>query len=78
MPGLRTLSGAEVRAILEANGFVFISQKGSHMKMRKVVVSGDGLRTTLTVPVLAHKTVQIGTLSSIIRQSQLPRSLFES
>ncbi len=78
MPSLRSLSGTDVRAILEANGFAFVSQKGSHMKMRKNVVAADGLQNTLTVIVPAHKTVQIGTLSSIIRQSNLARSLFEA
>lgn len=77
MPKLRTLSGAGVRAILETNGFFFVSQKGSHMKMRKIVVLGDGLENATTVIVPAHKTVQTGTLSSIIRQSNLPRVLFE-
>jgi len=33
--------------------------------------------TTITVPVPNHKVLKIGTLQSIIRQSQLPRSLFE-
>jgi len=33
--------------------------------------------STITVPVPDHKEIRIGTLQSIIRQSQLPRSLFE-
>jgi predicted RNA binding protein YcfA (HicA-like mRNA interferase family) len=32
---------------------------------------------TITVPVPDHKEIRIGTLQSIIRQSQLPRALFE-
>jgi predicted RNA binding protein YcfA (HicA-like mRNA interferase family) len=33
--------------------------------------------STITVPVPDHKELRIGTLHSIIRQSQLPRELFE-
>lgn len=33
--------------------------------------------TTITVPVPDHSELRIGTLRSIIRQSELPRSLFE-
>jgi len=33
--------------------------------------------TTVTVPVPDHGELRIGTLASIIRQSGLPRSLFE-
>jgi predicted RNA binding protein YcfA (HicA-like mRNA interferase family) len=33
--------------------------------------------TTTTVPVPDHAELRIGTLRSIIRQSELPRSLFE-
>jgi predicted RNA binding protein YcfA (HicA-like mRNA interferase family) len=32
---------------------------------------------TLTVPVPMHRELAVGTLGSIIRQSGLPRSLFE-
>jgi len=34
--------------------------------------------TTITVPVPLHDTVRVGTLQSIIRQSGLPKSLFET
>jgi hypothetical protein len=34
--------------------------------------------TTITVPVPLHNPVQRGTLLSIVRQSELARSLFES
>jgi predicted RNA binding protein YcfA (HicA-like mRNA interferase family) len=33
--------------------------------------------STITVPVPDHATLHIGTLLSIIRQSGLPRALFE-
>lgn len=34
--------------------------------------------TTITVPVPDHAELRMGTLSGIIRQSGLPRSLFEA
>ena len=34
--------------------------------------------STITVPVPDHKELRTGTLLSIIRQSQLPRELFET
>jgi predicted RNA binding protein YcfA (HicA-like mRNA interferase family) len=33
--------------------------------------------TTVTVPVPDHSELRIGTLQAIIRQSHLPRTLFE-
>ena len=33
--------------------------------------------TTVTIPVPDHAEIKIGTLSSIIRQSGLPRAIFE-
>jgi predicted RNA binding protein YcfA (HicA-like mRNA interferase family) len=70
---LRTLSGKEVCAILFAYGFAHVRQKGSHVIMQKQVNL-----TTITVPVPQHKEIKTGTLVSIIRQSQLARSIFES
>lgn len=73
MPKLRSLSGHEVCFILEAKGFVFVSQSGSHMKMQR---KSDAATVTVIVP--DHKEMRIGTLTSIVRQSGLPRDLFES
>lgn len=57
---------------LKRNGFVFISQKGSHIKMRK-----DG-NPVLTVIIPANrKEIPEGTFRSIIRQSALEREDFE-
>lgn len=72
MVRLRVLSGREVCAILAQNGFVKVRQRGSHIIMQ---LKSD--ETTITVPVPDHKEVRFGTLQSIIRQSGLPRSLFE-
>ncbi len=73
MGRLRVLSGAEVCRILEDNGFRLIRQRGSHAVMQKVVSN-----STVTIPVPLHDELRIGTLLSIIRQSGLPRSLFEA
>ena len=73
MPNLRRLSGAEVCRILEAHGFVLVRQRGSHAIMQRAVPG-----STITVPVPLHKELKTGTLASIIRQSQAPRSAFET
>jgi predicted RNA binding protein YcfA (HicA-like mRNA interferase family) len=72
LPKLPTLSGREAIAVLEKNGFSKVRQRGSHIVMQKALQD-----TTITVPVPDHKELRIGTLRSIIRQSQLPRSSFE-
>ncbi len=73
MGKLRVLSGKEVCKILAANGFISVRQKGSHIIMQ--IKNAD---STITVPVPDHKEIRIGTLQSIIRQSGLEKSLFES
>ncbi len=70
---LRRLSGREVCRILASEGFEEIRRKGSHVVMQ---VRRAGSTTTVVVP--DHAEIKMGTLSSIIRQSGVPRSLFES
>ena len=72
MGKLRVLSGHEVCKILEAEGFTEIRRRGSHVVLQKRLDN-----TTTTVPVPDHKELKTGTLTSIIRQSGLARSLFE-
>lgn len=72
MGKLRVLSGREVCRILLECGFVEVRQRGSHIIMQ--LQTED---TTITVPVPNHSELRIGTLQSIIRQSGMPRSLFE-
>jgi predicted RNA binding protein YcfA (HicA-like mRNA interferase family) len=69
---LRVLSAREVCQILEGQGFTKIRQRGSHIIMQKQPED-----STITVPVPNYSEIRIGTLQSIIRQSGLPRSLFE-
>ena len=73
MGKLRVLSAKEVCQILEQHDFVRVRQRGSHLIMQKRTDE-----TTITVPVPNYMEIRIGTLQSIIRQSQLPRSLFET
>ncbi|MCP9496690.1 MAG: type II toxin-antitoxin system HicA family toxin [Pyrinomonadaceae bacterium MAG19_C2-C3] len=49
-------------------------QRGSHIIMQKTIEDSD----TISVPVPNHKEVSTGTLSSIIRQSGVPRRAFEN
>ena len=73
MPRLRVLSGREVCKVMSQHGFEQVRQKGSHIIMQKK----EG-NTTTTVPVPDHDELRIGTLLGIIRQSGLPRALFET
>ena len=73
MGKLRLMSGQEVCAILERFGFVRVRQRGSHIIMQRAADGG-----TTTVPVPDHNEVRFGTLRSIIRQSGVARSEFES
>jgi predicted RNA binding protein YcfA (HicA-like mRNA interferase family) len=69
---LRVLSGEDVCAILAVHGFEAVRQRGSHVVMQRRTEEGS-----LTVPVPLHKELRTGTLAAIIRQSTLPRALFE-
>jgi predicted RNA binding protein YcfA (HicA-like mRNA interferase family) len=69
---LRVLSAKQVCQILTEQGFIQVRQRGSHIIMQKKIDD-----STLTIPVPNYSEIKIGTLQSIIRQSNLPRSLFE-
>jgi predicted RNA binding protein YcfA (HicA-like mRNA interferase family) len=58
---------------LEQEGFTVVRQRGSHKIMQKRSSSA-----AVTVPVPLHHPVRRGTLLSIIRQSGLPKALFET
>ncbi len=73
MGKLRVLSGKEVCTILERHTFHEARRRGSHIVMQKQSDQG-----TVTVPVPDHSELRIGTLQSIIRQSGVPRSEFET
>jgi predicted RNA binding protein YcfA (HicA-like mRNA interferase family) len=72
VPKLASFSGDEIVSIMEDHGFRSVRQKGSHTIMQKKTEDGG----TVTVPVPMHKTVKIGTLQSINRQSGIPKESF--
>jgi predicted RNA binding protein YcfA (HicA-like mRNA interferase family) len=65
MPKLRRLSGRDVVSIFEHFGFFVISQRGSHIKLRRLGTTGE--KQTLTVP--NHKELDTGTCKAIFRQA---------
>ncbi|MGD0011359.1 MAG: type II toxin-antitoxin system HicA family toxin [Terriglobia bacterium] len=65
MPRLRRLSGQEVVAILRKFGFEIASQRGGHIKLRRI--GPGGRRETLTVP--NHPELDTGTCRAILRQA---------
>jgi len=66
-------SSRHIIKVLEKKGFIFISQKGSHGKLRKEV---NGRILTVIVPT-SKKQIPIGTFHSIRRQSNLQEEDFE-
>jgi predicted RNA binding protein YcfA (HicA-like mRNA interferase family) len=70
---LRVMSGPDACAILARHGFVEGRRRSSHIVMQRQAATG-----TTTVPVPDHRERKLGTLRSIIRQSGLPRTEFES
>lgn len=48
MSKLRRLSGPDVVKIMEKFGFVIFSQRGSHIKLRRITETGE--KQTLTIP----------------------------
>lgn len=71
MPKLPVLSGKDLCRILSLHGFIEVRRRGSHIVMQKKTGT-----STITVPVPDHKEIRIGTLQSIIRQSNLPKDIF--
>ena len=66
MPKLRRLSGKEVIKILQGFGFEIFSQKGSHIRLQRIV---KGQEQRLLVAVHGSKTLKPGTLKSIYRDA---------
>jgi predicted RNA binding protein YcfA (HicA-like mRNA interferase family) len=63
-PELKHLSGTEIVSIFKTFGFKVHSQRGSHIKLRRLIA---GSKQTLTVP--NHQEIDTGTLRAIIRQA---------
>tara|TARA_Y100000031_G_C8043537_1_gene302831 strand:+ start:323 stop:544 length:222 start_codon:yes stop_codon:yes gene_type:complete len=68
MSKLPVISGRKVLKILLKQGYVLVSQKGSHVKLRK-----EG--NTIIVP-LHRKPLKKGTLLSILDQAGLTKKEF--
>jgi len=70
---LKLFTSRQIIKVLEKRGFVFISQKGSHVKYRKITKN-----KTLTVIIPIHsKEIPIGTFKSILRQANLTEEEFK-
>ena len=65
MSRLRVLSGGEVLKILGEFGFQDFAQRGSHIKLRRIL--SGGRTQTQTVP--NHDEIDRGTLHAIYRQA---------
>src|SRR5271165_7106205 len=65
MPKLRVLSVRQVLSILAEFGFHGFAQRGSHVKLRRLL--SDGKSQTLTVP--DRNEIDRGTLHAIYRQA---------
>ncbi len=65
-------SSSAVIKVLQKEGFIYISQKGSHVKFRK---AGSPVLTVI-VPA-GKKEIPLGTFKSIMRQADLTESDFK-
>lgn len=64
MPKLKLFSGEELIKVFEKFGFSIAGQKGSHVKLKRVM--GD-LNQTLTIP--NHPELDKGTIKAIYNQA---------
>lgn len=75
MPPLKVFTTRELCDLLHKHGFAIVKGgKGSHIKMMKQLP-----HRTLKITIPNHKgrTLPRGTLSKIIKRSEIPRSEFE-
>ena len=69
----KLLSSALIVKVLQEHGFLYVSQRGSHVKFRKMDIN-----QTWTVIVPANrKEIPVGTFRSILRQSGLVEDNFK-
>lgn len=65
-------SSRQIIQVLQERGFLYVSQRGSHIKFQKIS------NLTLTVIVPANKKeIPFGTFKSILRQSRLTENDFK-
>ena len=65
MPRLRRLSSSQVIAILAGFGFAVFSQRGSHIKLRRITADGNNQ----TLIVARRRQIPVGTLYDLYRQA---------
>jgi len=70
MPKL--FSSKHIAKVLQNKGFLYVSQKGSHVKFSK---HGKGAKLTAIIPA-NKKEIPYGTFKSILRQSKLTEEDF--
>lgn len=66
MPRLKVLSGKDAIKILNSFGFEIVGQRGSHVKLRRLLGNN---KQTLTIP--NHKELDKKTLKAICRQASV-------
>ncbi len=62
MAKIPRVSAKDLIKVLNKRGFVFVSQKGSHIKLRKLTP----IRQTIIVP--NHRIIRPGTLNNILKK----------
>lgn len=70
---LPIVSGKKLIRFLVSEGFAIVSQKGSHVRLKKRI---NGKVLVTIVPL--HKRLDPGTLLAILRQTETPREKIEN
>jgi predicted RNA binding protein YcfA (HicA-like mRNA interferase family) len=65
-------SSARITAVLQRNGFRYVSQRGSHVKFRR----RDGSVVLTVIVPAGRKEIPHGTFRSILKQSSLEEGDF--
>jgi predicted RNA binding protein YcfA (HicA-like mRNA interferase family) len=65
MQKLKVMTGKDLIKIFSKFGFEVVSQRGSHIKLRRVLP--DGTKQTLTIPL--QEELDKGTIRAIFRQA---------
>lgn len=65
------ISAKDLIKALEKLGYIFISQKGSHIKLRKL----KPIRKTVIIP--NHKFIRPGTLNNILKTAEISKKQLE-
>jgi len=66
-------SSKHIIKVLERKGFVFVSQRGSHVKYKK-----SGRKSLIVIVPANRKEIPMGTFRSILRQANLTEVDFEA